>query len=163
MTTRDLQRTDELITAADMAVRVSSQLRLWLKRKSVKDIESVDFGIKFLNDVLNGGNFIGAQDGVAGAANLEPLSWTADLHFGPIVDQSDRPSVNYQDLIKVIDRIRNTLEQIKNNAVDINELEVTKAAKFFRRLGRHLGTKADEALRTPTARFFLSGDRFSAQ
>ena len=159
MTTADLQKTDELVHLADMSVRVSSQLRLWEKRKSISDTNCFKFAVSFLQQVLDGGKFIESKTSSSGVSSLEPLTWTADLRFRKTsIDQEQ--TIDYEQLLVFVENIKKTVESVfASKSVDADELGV--AAEFFRGLGKHLGIKADEALRTPSKRMFMTGDRYS--
>lgn len=162
MNTADLQKTDELVHLADMSVRVSSQLRLWEKRKSVSDHDCFVFAVSFLQQVLNGGKFIESQTSSSGVSSLEPLTWTADLRF-PKSTSDQESAIDYEQLMAFVKKIKKTIENVKaSSSVDtIDPGEISIAAEFFRGLGKHLGVKADQALRTPSKRLFMAGDRYS--
>jgi hypothetical protein len=158
MTTLDLQKADELVAAADMAVRVASQLRLWPIRKVIEDKECWHQGLAFLQQVLDGGKFIESKTSASGVSSLEPLTWTADLRFGSVV--GDPVNVDYKQLLSFVEEIRDTLQAVQEStSVQPSELET--ATNFFSDLGKQLGNKADQALQTPSQRFFMSGDRYS--
>jgi hypothetical protein len=159
MTTADLQKTDELVHLADMSVRVSSQLRLWEKRQSISDNDCFKFAESFLQQVLDGGKFIESKTASSGVSSLEPLTWTADLRFRKTSPDQEQ-TIDYEQLLVFVESIKKTIESVlASKSVDPDELVV--AAEFFRGLGKHLGMKADEALRTPSKRMFMTGDRYS--
>ena len=81
MTSGDLQRIDELVQVADVAVRIASQLRLWQKRRSLRDAEAIEAGIRFLGDAVRGGKFLDTGEIAPGSASLYPLSWSADVRL----------------------------------------------------------------------------------
>jgi hypothetical protein len=58
MTTDELQRIDELVHCADMAVRVASQLHLWLKRNTLGDEKALRQSLRFLDEAISGGKFV---------------------------------------------------------------------------------------------------------
>lgn len=164
MTTKDLKRIDELVHTADMAVRVASQLRLWIKRRSLSDQEAVDEGVRFLDEAVRGGKFVETGEMVAGSSSLYPLTWAADVQFGPVGQFVSGPpsSFKYSELLEFLERIKSTL-----SAVEIDEhpddASVLTAASFFDQLGQFLGSKADNALRSPAGGTQLLHDRFSYQ
>lgn len=158
MSTIDFQKTDELIHAADMSVRVSSQLRLWASRHFIEDTECCLQAIAFLKQVLDGGKFIESKTSTSGVSSLEPLTWTADLKFGATEDSSKQ--VDYEQLLGFVDSLRNTVTSVLEGR-GVSATELSAAAEFFAQLGKHLGVKADRALRTPSHRFFMAGDRYS--
>lgn len=155
MTTLDLQKADELVAAADMAVRVASQLRLWPIRKVIEDMECWRQGLTFLQQVLDGGKFIESRTSASGVSSLEPLTWAADLRFGSPVGET--VNVDYKQLLSFVERIRETLEAVQETK-QVSTTELETAVSFFSDLGRQLGIKADQALQTPSQRFFMSGD-----
>ena len=162
MTTQDLQRTDELVRAADMAVRASSQLRLWTKRRTIVDIASLDFAIQFLEEASKGGNFLRCDGGGAGISSLEPLTWTADLRFGSSAKNQEDPKIDYAELVIFVDGLRNTIRKVREGEF-IDSQAVDDASSFLRQLGKHLGELADTQLRVPSSRYFLAGERYSSQ
>ena len=163
MTTNDLQQIDELVHMADVAVRVASQLRLWLKRRELRDGESVEAGIRFLDEAVRGGRFVDTGEIFAGSSSLYPLTWAADIRFGPTVPFGTSPtSVRYDDLVRYLDGLKQTLVAVATN-IDVSDSAVSSATGFFDQLGRLLGGKADSALRSPAGGTQLLEDRFSFQ
>jgi len=163
MTTKDLQRIDELVHSADMAVRVASQLRLWIKRRSLSDREAVDEGVRFLDEAVRGGKFVETGEMVAGSCtSLYPLNWSADVRFGPtgrLVSSTPTP-VRYDELLAFLATIKETLVCVVADKSCSDEA-VNGAANFFNQLGQFLGSKADNALRSPAGGTQLLHDRFS--
>lgn len=148
MTTKDLQQIDELVQVADIAVRVASQLRLWLKRHELRDQESVDEGIRFLEEAARGGQFVDTGTMTAGLSSLSPLTWSADVRFGlagPFAAASS--PVNYDELVSYLKSLQKTLNAVVAGD-QIDEGAIQSAATFFDQLGRFLGGKADSALRS---------------
>ena len=164
MTTKDLQRIDILVRAADMAVRVSSQLRLWLKRRSFRDHEAIDEAVQFLGEAVVGGRFVDSGKMVASFSSLYPLTWSADVHFGPSRRLLSPPvnSPSYEKLVEFLDTMKDTLLSLKAGShTDDNSIHSTEL--FFEELGQFLGGKADCALRSPAIGTQLLHDRFSYQ
>lgn len=159
MSTTDLQKTDELVNVADLSVRVSSQLRLWPKRQTIEDIDCFRFAVKFLQEVLDGGKFIESKTSSAGVSTLEPLTWTADLRFGSTVGEPEK-CVDYEQLLNFVEKLKSTVQRVLESK-EVETEDLSAAADFFRSLGKFLGVKADEALRIPTQRFIMAGDRYS--
>ena len=159
MSTIDLQKTDELVNAADMSVRVSSQLRLWSKRRSIEDGECCQLAILFLQQVLDGGKFIESKTSSSGVSSLEPLTWAADLRFGSFAGDSKK-RVDYEQLLVFVERIKNTVQSVLDST-EVNPGDLSIAVDFFCGLGKQLGIKADQALRAPSQRYFMAGDRYS--
>lgn len=165
MTTKDLQRIDELVHSADMAVRVASQLRLWIKRRSLRDRDAVDEGIRFLEEAVRGGKFVETGELVAGSStSLYPLNWSADVRFGPTgqLVSSSPAVVKYDELLAFLDDTKETLVGVAADKSPADN-SVNAAANFFRQLGQFLGSKADNALRSPAGGTQLLHDRFSYQ
>ena len=108
MTTNDLQRIDELVHSADMAVRVASQLRLWLKRRSVSDKEAIAEGNRFIVEAVQGGKFVATGEVASAASSLSPLTWSADIRFGfdrPMLSNQSKPQ-RYEELLQDLARLR---------------------------------------------------------
>jgi len=165
MTTKDLQRIDELVHTADMAVRVASQLRLWIKRRSVSDTEAVDEGVRFLEEAVRGGKFVETGEMIAGSSSsLYPLTWAADVRFGTVGQFASTPSVSveYTKLLEFLDGIKGTVSAV-GSGKQPDLISVDAAAKFFGQLGQFLGSKADNALKSPAGGTQLLHDRFSYQ
>ena len=160
MSTTELQRSQELTYAADMAVRVSSQLRLWLVRKTTGDKPSFEFAVDFLNQAINGGRFIESQTPTAGSSSLGPLTWSADLYFGSMLPNTE-DNVDYAKLIEFVSRVKSTVESVFNESGIVDKHDVDSAADFFRGLGKHLGSLADGAIQAPLKGMFMTGDRYS--
>jgi hypothetical protein len=164
MPSKDLQSIDELIHVADMAVRVASQLRLWLTRRSLGDQRAIDEGIRFLDEAVRGGRFVDTGEMVAGSSSLYPLTWSADVRFGSgdQIMPTERASVRYSELIAFLDATKKTLIAISSGDQVPDEV-AQAAAAFFDQLGQFLGAKADNALRSPAGGTQLLYDRFSYQ
>ena len=163
MTTKDLQRIDELVHVADMAVRVASQLRLWLKRGTLGDRESVDEGIRFLDEAVRGGRFVDTGEMIAGSSSLYPLTWSADIRFGSAGTVSPREgSISYIELVEYLDSLKATLSAIASGEQALHD-SVISAANFFDELGQFVGAKADNALRSPAGGTQILLGRFSFQ
>lgn len=155
MTTRDLQKTEELISTADFCARTASQIRMWPARKAIADTQAVSKSVRFLEDALSGGKFVAASygDGIAGAtASLDPLTWAADLKF-----KTTQPATNtrvteaeYKELVEFLDKMRGTLCALQNDQEpNPSENDLVSAAEFFSNLGQIIGAKADSAIRRP--------------
>ena len=164
MTTNDLQRIDELVHSADMAVRVASQLRLWLKRRKLSDNEAIDEGNRFILEAVQGGKFVATGEMASAASSLSPLTWSADIRFG-----FDRPmqsnqtkTQSYDELLQFLEEVRLSLGAVKASQ-PIEDTNIEKAAKFFDQLGQLLGRKADNALRSPSGGTQMLQERFSFQ
>ena len=165
MTTKDLQRIDELVHSADMAVRVASQLRLWIKRHRLSDAEAVEEGVRFLDEAVCGGKFVETGEMVAGSSSsLYPLTWAADIRFGQVGQfaAGRTKSVRYDELLNFLESIKGTLSAVASDEQTDNE-SVQRVATFFDELGSFLGNKADNALLTPAGGPQLLHDRFSYQ
>ena len=141
MSTVDLQKTDELVNAADMSVRVSSQLRLWSKRHSIADTECCQLAISFLQQVLDGGKFIESKTSSSGVSTLEPLTWTADLRFGSSFVDSDK-RFDYEQLLVFVEQVKKTVQSVLDSK-EVSLDELSTAADFF------------------SQRYFMAGDRYS--
>jgi hypothetical protein len=150
------------VRAADMCLRASSQLRLWQKRKTIDDQESLNFVKSFLAEAAQGGSFLNGNSGSGCVSNLEPLTWTADVQFGSAVQLQNESSIDYESLSLFIERIRNTIENLQGER-NIEKGTIDHAAGFIRNLGRHLGSMADERLRMPNSSYILPGERYSFQ
>ena len=164
MTTKDLQRIDELVHSADMAVRVASQLRLWIKRRRLSDKDAIEEGIRFLEEAVRGGRFVDTGEMGAGSSSLCPLNWVADIQFGfegLFVSNPSTP-VKYDKLVEFLEGIRSVIIRVKEDEFPEDE-EVYSASKLFDQLGQLLGSKADNALRSQSGGIQLLGDRFSYQ
>jgi hypothetical protein len=160
MTTEELQRIDELVHSADMAVRVASQLRLWGKRKTIGDAESLHQAIRFLDEAISGGKFV-AGAAPSGSSSLTPLTWSADIRFAqPIVQKPDLKQ--YEELVDFLVKLRFVILGILDNRA-VEDEAIDSASRFFSQLGGLLGGKADSALRTPTSGIHMLQDRFSFQ
>ena len=160
MSTTELQRSQELTHAADMAVRVSSQLRLWLVRKETSDKASFEFAVDFLEQAINGGRFIESQAPTSGSSSLGPLTWSADLYFGSVLPDT-QDDVDYGKLIEFVSQVKSTVELVLSASGTLDEKDVSSAAEFFRGLGKYLGALADGAISAPLQRMFMTGDRYS--
>lgn len=164
MTTNDLQRIDELVHSADMAVRVASQLRLWLKRRTVSDNDAIKEGNRFIVEAVQGGKFVATGDLASAASSLSPLTWSADVRFGfdrPIQSNHSKPQ-RYEELLLFLEEVRLSLNSV-NSSHPVEDTKVEKAAKFFDQLGQLLGSKADNALRSPSGGTQMLQERFSFQ
>ena len=164
MTTNDLQRIDELVHSADMAVRVASQLRLWLKRRTVSDKEAIDEGSRFIVEAVQGGKFVVTGEMSAAARSLSPLTWSADIRFGfdrPIQSNPTKPQ-RYDELLQFLEEVRSSLSAV-NSGLPVEDKNVESTAKFFDQLGQLLGGKADSALRSPSGGTQMLQERFSFQ
>ena len=153
MTTRDLRKTDELISTADFCARTASQIRMWPARRSLTDEQAVQQSVNFLDDALTGGRFVAAIDGegvAAATASLDPLTWAADLRFTAAIPSDDArvTDVEYQELVEFLERKREILCALQNGDSPDDD-ELGSAAEFFSGLGRIIGEKADSILRRP--------------
>jgi hypothetical protein len=161
MSTQDLLRIDELVSASDMCLRASSQLRLLLKRGSVVDIAALERVKWFLNEVSVGSNFLTGATGAAQLTSLEPLTWAADVQFGSkTLDADKRSSSDYDSLSKFVLGIYNTISDVLDGR-EFDPVQIDIAASFTRNLGRYLGSIADEKFRKPSARSMVFGERYS--
>jgi hypothetical protein len=153
MKTKDLKRVDKLVQVADMAVRVASQLRLWRIRNCIGDRDSIDRGVQFLEEAVQGGRFIAFGEPFVGTSSLYPLTWSADVRFRRYDSLSDveHSPTNYDDLVCYLNTIKSTLITLANNDKP-TDTEVDGAARFFDQLGAIVGRSADSALNHPTAR-----------
>lgn len=164
MTTNDLQRIDELVHSADMAVRVASQLRLWLKRRTVSDKEAIAEGNRFIVEAVQGGKFVATGEVASAASSLSPLTWSADIRFGfdrPMQSNQSKPQ-RYEELLQFLEEVRLSLNSV-DSSQPTEDANVEKAAKFFDQLGQLLGTKADNVLRSPTGGTQMLQEHFSFQ
>jgi len=165
MTTKDLRRIDELVHSADMAVRVASQLRLWIKRRCLSDREAIEEGARFLEEAVRGGKFVETGEVVAGSSSsLYPLTWAADIRFGPARQPAseDATAVRYDELLEFLDQLKGTLTAVASGEQPDDE-SVCEASAFFDQLGQSLGGKADNALRSPAGGTQFLHERFSYQ
>lgn len=164
MTTKDLQQIDELVHISDMAVRVSSQLRLWIKRRSLRDRESVEEGVRFLEEAVRGGRFVDTGDAISGVSSLYPLTWSADIRFGGFLGEfaSPPPKVRYDELVSYLDSLRSTLTDLLLDKQPTDE-SIDSTAEYFYQLGQFVGGKAGNALKSPAGGTLLLQDRFSYQ
>lgn len=163
MNTEELQRIDELVRCADMAVRVASQLRLWLKRNSLGDEESLRQSVRFLDEAINGGRFVATGDTPSGSSSLTPLTWTADIRFGFEQPSVQKPETKeYQELVEFLTKLRHVIQSLLDRK-PLDREQVEAASGFFSQLGRLLGGKADNALRIPAGGTQLFQDQFSFQ
>jgi len=163
MTTEDLRRIDELVHSADMAVRVASQLRLWIKRNSLGDAKALQDAVRFLDEALSGGRFVATGDVGSASSSLSPITWSADIRFG-----FDQPSIpnpeqkQYEELVDFLSSIKETISCVLEGN-QVQQQSVDSAACFFSQLGKLLGGKADNALRSPAGGTQMLQDRFSYQ
>lgn len=163
MTTEDLRRIDELVHSADMAVRVASQLRLWIKRNQLGDPNSLKESLRFLDEALSGGRFVATGDVASASSSLSPLTWSADIRFGFAQPSMPSPEKKqYEELVDFLGSIRETIDNVLSNTHPQAE-SVESAARFFSQLGKLLGGKADSALRSPAGGTQMLQDRFSYQ
>lgn len=161
MSTQDLLRIDELVSASDMCLRASSQLRLLLKRGSVVDQIALKRVKWFLNEVSVGSNFLTGATGASQLTSLEPLTWAADVQFGSRTLKTDNSSdTNYDSLSRFVLGIHDTIANVLDGR-EFDPVEIDCAASFIRNLGRYLGSIADEKLRKPSARSMVFGERYS--
>lgn len=163
MTTQDLQQIDELVHVADVAVRASSELRLWCKRHTVRDTESLAAASHFLEDAARGGRFIATGDEVAGATSIYPLTWSASVRFGGM-ENDGRPSEQpeYQEFAAYLDGLKKTIDTVRQGG-DAPTSSVELAAKFLASLGQLLGEQADLSLQFSPHGPQFTQDRFSCQ
>lgn len=164
MTTEDLQRIDELVHSADMAVRVASQLRLWKKRRTLSDKTAIHNGKRFIVEALQGGKFVATGEMASAASSLSPLTWSADIRFGfdrPMHSVDAQPQ-RYEELLGFLEDIRSSIVAVESDTA-IDEDRVDLAANFFDQLGQLLGTKADNALRSPSGGTQMLQEHFSFQ
>ncbi len=164
MTTNDLQRIDELVHSADMAVRVASQLRLWLKRRTVSDKEAIAEGNRFIVEAVQGGKFVATGEMASAASSLSPLTWSADIRFGfeSSMQSNHTKPQSYEDLLQFLEEVRLSLSAVSSSQ-PVEDTKVEKTAKFFDQLGQLLGCKADNALRSPSGGTQMLQERFSFQ
>jgi hypothetical protein len=163
MNTEELQRIDELVHSADMAVRVASQLRLWLKRNSLGDEDSLRQSLRFLDEAISGGKFVATGNSPSGSSSLTPLTWTADIRFGGPQQQMQRPDQKeYEELVDFLTKLRGVIQGLLEQKSSDRE-QVESASVFFSQLGGLLGGKADSALRIPAGGTQLFQDQFSFQ
>ena len=163
MTTEDLRRIDELVHSADMAVRVASQLRLWLKRGTVGDSKALQTAVRFLEEAVSGGRFVATGDIASASSSFSPLTWSADIRFGfeqPIVASPE--TKQYEELLEYLGLLKETICDVLNDK-SVEAERVESAAGFFAQLGKLIGGKADNALRSPAGGTQMLQDRFSYQ
>jgi hypothetical protein len=135
MTTNDLQRIDELVHSADMAVRVASQLRLWLKRRTVSDNDAINEGSRFISEALQGGKFVATGEMASAASSLSPLTWSADIRFGfdRSMQSNHAKPQSYEDLLQFLEEVRLSLSAVSSSQ-PVEDTKVEKTAKFFDQL-----------------------------
>lgn len=161
MSTQDLLRIDGLVSASDMCLRASSQLRLFLKRGSVKDVAALERAKWFLNEASLGGDFLSGASGVSQLTSLEPLTWAADVQFGTkTLNAYNGSCTDYESLNKLLRDVHETVTNVLL-ARETDSEQIDRAASFIRDLGRYLGSIADEKLRKPSPRSIVFGERYS--
>lgn len=160
MSTQDLLRIDELVSASDVCLRASSQLRLLLKRGIVVDRIALNKVKWFLNEVSVGSKFVTGVTGASQLTSLEPLTWAADVQFGSkTLDADDSSGTDYDSLNMFVRGIHDTIADVLDGR-QIDSEQIADAASFTRNLGRYLGSIADEKLRKPSARSIVFGARY---
>src|SRR5436309_433812 len=118
----DRQHLAELIDAADIAVRVASQLRLCKAGCELRDRVAFERSIEFLDTAIAGGEFISTGQVVGLESTLVPLTWAADVRFtAPAWTATESVgSDEYDELVKFLTRIRTSLQNIFDKKIPVD-------------------------------------------
>ena len=153
----DRQQLAELIDAADIAVRVASQLRLCKAGCELLDRAAFERSIEFLDTAIAGGQFISTGQVAGLQSTLAPLTWAADVRFAaPAWTATESVgSAEYDELVKFLKELRTSLQNIFDKKVPVDS-SLDAVIDFFGRLGTILGTKADQSMRRTSNLFTTS-------
>jgi len=143
MTVIDQQQLADVIEVADIAVRSASQLRLSKRRNEIRDRQAIERAIRFLDDAIAGGRFMSTGQTAGLRTSLRPLNWAADVQF----TKSPEAAPDYKDLVKFLNSVKSSLERSLAEEQMATGDELENAINFLSRLGKLLGTRADQETR----------------
>jgi hypothetical protein len=148
MTILDRQQLTELIEAADVFVRVSSQLRLLKAGRPLRDAAAVQATIRVLDEAIEGGQFMstGAVGGMQ--STLRPLTWVADVRLG-VSPKKPKPDQlkDYDELVEYLSETRAVLAGILSTGAISDVSRADAVINFFQQVGDQLGIRADQSIR----------------